>query len=93
MKALKTPLASMQYGMEDFLAKLVAQACSEFIPRSPLTTHAHIRRERKGGRREERKRERGGGGGGGGGGGVGEGEGGRERLRLYQPCLDFWLSS
>ena len=72
MKALKTPLASMQYGMEDFLAKLVAQACSEFIPRSPLTTHAHIRRERKGGRREERKRERGGG-------GEGEGEGERER--------------
>ena len=29
MKAIKTPLASMQYGSEDFLAELVAQACSK----------------------------------------------------------------
>lgn len=29
VKALKTSLASMQYGNEDFLADLVAEACSE----------------------------------------------------------------
>lgn len=29
VKALRTPLASMQYGNEDFLADLVAEACSE----------------------------------------------------------------
>ena len=27
VKAIKSPLASMQYGSEDFLAELVAQAC------------------------------------------------------------------
>ena len=81
MKALKTPLASMQYGMEDFLAKLVAQACSEFIPLLSPLTHTHTHREREGGERRERERE------------VGGRGRGRERLRLYQPCLDFWLSS
>ena len=72
VKALKTPLASMQYGMEDFLAKLVAQACSEFIPLLSASL-MFTRRERE----RERERERKG--------------GGRERLRLDQPCLDFWL--
>ena len=30
-EAIKTPLASMQYGSEDFLADLVAQACGKSI--------------------------------------------------------------
>lgn len=32
VKALKTPLASKQYGNEDFLADLVAEACSKSSP-------------------------------------------------------------
>ena len=40
VKALKTPLASMQYGTEDFLAELVAQACSK-LSFSSHHTHAH----------------------------------------------------
>lgn len=30
-KALRTSLASKQYGYEDFLSKLIAQACGNFI--------------------------------------------------------------
>lgn len=56
MKALKTPLASMQYGMEDFLAKLVAQACSEFIPLLSASLMSHTRREREKGREGEGER-------------------------------------
>lgn len=35
IKALKTPLASMQYGTEDFLAELVAKACISVLPTNP----------------------------------------------------------
>lgn len=34
-KALRTPLASMQYGNEDFLADLVAEACISVVPQDP----------------------------------------------------------
>ena len=83
VKALKTPLASMQYGMEDFLAKLVAQACSEFIPLLSPLTHTHT--QRKGGRREERKRERGG--------GEGEGERETETVPVLLGFLVVFLSA
>jgi hypothetical protein len=57
VKALKTPLASMQYGMEDFLAELVAQACGKFIPLfSPLML-THREGGGRGGRERARERE------------------------------------
>ena len=37
IKALKTPLASMQYGSEDFLSELVAQACGKLDTRTLYT--------------------------------------------------------
>ena len=41
IKSIKTPLASMQYGNEDFLAELVAQACSEQLTHTHTHTHTH----------------------------------------------------